>query len=903
MTTKIGLSRFDGNQFKHYSVLDGLPSNFNWRLFHDSQDRIWLFNNLTPFTYIKKDSIYRIGNKVEDFYLMSIVEDSKGNIHFNTKNYNNRYVIDTNDNFIKKEKNWYLGERDGLSYYIEDKNILVKKDDLIVYKTDSLNILAFHFSFLNDNIYLISPYNIVRYNIRTRRLITIKEKEKNNHFITINQINDKIIIGRKKGYFIGENSTLKLVDSTRFISHILIDNNHNTWLPTIGKGLYFYPNLNHNVINYPDNAQFDMFLDKSDTSLYLSTKNSTFYHLKNKIKTKIYSDKTINAITNLFVLKNHTFINTYNKLKITSINLNEKPIIEIDKLTDTTLKVINQLEIRTGGNRTYFVNGDSALLGTRNGLYSFQFKSSLLEIKQLSKRQTLACCVKNNTILFGNETGLYHSINKKDSLLFEKEIIGGSIKSIIYSDYLESFLIGTEQGYLYKVSNKLDSIYRYKHLFNQIKNLSIKGLNEVLISTADKAFVFNLDNHTIVNQFGKIQGLGSNDIYKSFYFDSTFYISTNVGISIISEKESTTFSKSYPTYIKSISIDNSPINFSKNIVIPTQSNQVKIEFSNLTFWGNSEVKYKYRVLELNDKWIETNTPIIEFITFPYGSFTFQLKTIDVNGVERNEVLEFKLHKKPPFWLTTWFITLCAIIGLVLLNNLIRYYQRKKTKQIINSQEKELLKQKAILAEYKALRLQMNPHFLFNSLNAVQNSILDNDVEKANQYLTDFAKLMRQVLQFSTKESISLADEIILSKNYFKLEQNRCKYNVSFKVDVGKGINTEQILVPPMLLQPILENAIWHGIVPLNRDGEIILKLNIENDFIKAIILDNGIGFDESNSKQKKNKSHESIAIINTCNRLKYFDKSKLKKSQYIVISNSNNQGTTVEMYIYLKNNK
>lgn len=163
---------------------------------------------------------------------------------------------------------------------------------------------------------------------------------------------------------------------------------------------------------------------------------------------------------------------------------------------------------------------------------------------------------------------------------------------------------------------------------------------------------------------------------------------------------------------------------------------------------------------------------------------------------------------------------------------------------------------------------MNPHFIFNCLNAIQLFIAQNQKTEANIYLSDFAQMMRQVLDSSSKRFISLREEIQNLELYVKLEMLRFNENIIYEIDLSPFIEPENIFLPPMLIQPLLENAFWHGLSPKKSDGYIALKFEKEDAYLYVTVTDNGVGRNHANTiTKKRNKYHTPTGIKNIRERL------------------------------------
>lgn len=233
-----------------------------------------------------------------------------------------------------------------------------------------------------------------------------------------------------------------------------------------------------------------------------------------------------------------------------------------------------------------------------------------------------------------------------------------------------------------------------------------------------------------------------------------------------------------------------------------------------------------------------------------------------------------------------FVALSILLLLLFTIGLLLYYRNKKR----NQQTQETLRQ-------QLLRSQMNPHFLFNALGSIQNYMLNNDTKKAAGYLNNFASLTRAILDHSAAETVMLDDEIKALHNYIKLEQMRMQYNFEYSIDLDESVETEFINIPPMLIQPFVENAIKHGLKNKEADGELKICIEDQEDTLKVTISDNGKGFDKNN---RQNQDHKSMAMDIFNKRIGLLKKKYSKKAGF-EIQSAPNQGTKVYIHIPIIN--
>ena len=248
----------------------------------------------------------------------------------------------------------------------------------------------------------------------------------------------------------------------------------------------------------------------------------------------------------------------------------------------------------------------------------------------------------------------------------------------------------------------------------------------------------------------------------------------------------------------------------------------------------------------------------------YGNHVFSVQSRNYRWQE-SEILQFKFHIDSPLHQKLWFqLSLLTLAILFLIGITLLYIRRIKSR---NKEEKERLKLKNHLLslEHKALQLQMNPHFIFNVLNGIK-AMGDDKPQKRNDTINNFAVLLRETLNNSRKDHISLSQEIKTLKHYIEVEKLMTRTPFNYTIEAETELDTEEILIPPMLIQPFVENAIRHGILKGPRAGELKVRFYTDDDFLHAIITDNGMGIFES-QKAKTKTDHQSMALTVTRERL------------------------------------
>ncbi|MBO9571074.1 MAG: histidine kinase, partial [Chitinophagaceae bacterium] len=211
------------------------------------------------------------------------------------------------------------------------------------------------------------------------------------------------------------------------------------------------------------------------------------------------------------------------------------------------------------------------------------------------------------------------------------------------------------------------------------------------------------------------------------------------------------------------------------------------------------------------------------------------------------------------------IVAIIIVSVLIIGNILL---KRKNEKLLNDHRQAEFQQKTAALEMEALRSQMNPHFIFNCLNAINRFILKNEPEAAAEYLAQFSKLIRMVLHHSKQATIQLDDEIEMLKLYLQMESLRFKNAFDYKLIIEPGTETDGLFVPPLLLQPFLENAIWHGLMHKKDKGEVTIHFVVVDNMLKCTIEDNGVGRIAANDlKSKQSHQYSSVGLQITRDRL------------------------------------
>jgi ligand-binding sensor domain-containing protein len=305
----------------------------------------------------------------------------------------------------------------------------------------------------------------------------------------------------------------------------------------------------------------------------------------------------------------------------------------------------------------------------------------------------------------------------------------------------------------------------------------------------------------------------------------------------------------------------------ETIRLSWKENFFSIEYASCDFESGELVEYSYMLEGLESNWnLVGPRRYASFTQIRGGSYTFKVRARKP-GLSWSEPTSIKIVVVPPFWRTSWFWCGIALLGIFMLWLAYKYRERqiRKEEQLKASFERELA-----TVKMTALRAQMNPHFLFNCLNSIKLFIIENDTERANKYLTRFSRLIRLILQHSNEPLVSLEDELEALKLYIDLEAMRFGHKFEYRMDIDQAVKTDSVKIPPLIIQPFVENAIWHGL--MHKSGDGLLQIQIHQDAEQVLhikILDNGIGREAAEQlKSKTSTKSKSFGMDITQDRLK-----------------------------------
>lgn len=307
----------------------------------------------------------------------------------------------------------------------------------------------------------------------------------------------------------------------------------------------------------------------------------------------------------------------------------------------------------------------------------------------------------------------------------------------------------------------------------------------------------------------------------------------------------------------SLGVGNGP---SLPLQVAYRKNHLTFSYTAISLANGRNVQFQYRLEGFDPDWLPaTKARFASYSNLPDGRYTFEVRAADRAG-RWGPPSNVAFRITPPFWMRWWFYAMCAMAATGILYGIARFraFRRERAERTRNL----ILRSRMLQLEQQALNANMNRHFIFNALNSIQYSINRQDRAMANKYLTSFAKLIRKNLDASQSDTTSLSEELARLELYLVLEHMRFKDKFQYTITIAPGVDPHSVKIPAMMLQPYVENSIWHGILPLARPGRVEVAVDrTPQGRTRVRITDDGVGIDHSAGlKAGRSEDHISRGI-------------------------------------------
>ncbi len=905
----VGVLRYDGYEFQHYNTDNGLGDNEIFKIRQDSKGRIWFLSLNGKLSYYEDQKFYN-GNNTKILSSIShpgiaidLYEDPEANLTFLfIDGHISRLTSDNQTstaNYPYSNRVFSIWKQDGKTFVLGGDQIGTVDGEVHILMSENIYTdAAYRYAMGDQGEYFFSIDNkIYRFtpNLRYELFLELPSSE----IIFFSLIDDMIWVGTRDGVFIVNGDDIQHYYKGDQVSGVLKDSQGNYWLSTLTSGIKYIPDLQLKSYNIEE-SKLKIYSTKADNEnrLWIGTVNGLFYK-------DVQSDS----------------IERYTKRFLNDSDVKVKKLRMIDSSMVAISRKITRLNEGPTGTLVFSTN--DILKSDQYFFFAGSNHTGNIEIEKFDRLHKI------------NKQGLAKII--ADNLLLEK-------RSNVLAQSSTKVYIGTSTG-LYAFKD--DTIHRIEspneELNTSILDLFFDAQSNVLYVATNSKGLIAMKNDEIIHQVNSINGLNSNGCYAiEKYRDDAYFIGTNKGINLVDfsgdslvisdhndllqikkEKVNTIELQGETLYFGTdtellsfepgklelsnsrprLQIDDILVNGELNADISGLKyfmNDVAVTYTGISFSDYGQLEYEYKLNE-ETNWTSTSARQIEFKNLPHGKYDLSVRAKGRNGLF-SETQNVTFEIKPPFWKTFPFIILLILLGLVILYLLIRNIIKsinikfdRERRELKTEQERALLEKRTIELEQKALRLQMNPHFIFNTLNTIKGYYSGGDIKEANLYISRFSKLLRMILE-NDDSLVSLDQEIEMLELYIKLIQLRYEDVFDYEIDIASDLNREETGIPPLLLQPLVENAIIHGLAPKDSKGKLAVSFSKKGDKLQCTVRDDGVGF-VSSSEQKRN-GYQSKALKITMDRVKFVNNSTADHN-FEIQSLGNPGGTEVTLQIPL----
>ncbi len=432
---------------------------------------------------------------------------------------------------------------------------------------------------------------------------------------------------------------------------------------------------------------------------------------------------------------------------------------------------------------------------------------------------------------------------------------------------------------------------------NRVNNLLFDKRGRLWILTSTGISAFDTAQN-IFYSYTKQDGLPYDEWNGAASLDDkgNIYLGNTNTITFFNPDEAALPSQNYPAYITAFRVNGNPYSVHssdpvKKITLAYDQNNLNFQFTVVNFLQPFQTTYYYKLEGFDTNWHLSSNGNINYTNLDAGRYVLKVTgNPNSSDISKNDSVIIIIQR--PFWETWWFILSVAIlfggtITLIIGNRINNIRREAERRSAISQQFADL--------RMKALRSQMNPHFLFNSLNAIQECCLTGQIDTATQYLARFSKLVRAILENSDKQWISLQEEINILKLYMDVESLRFANSFHYETEIKTHTSPAMIKIPPMLVQPFVENAIWHGLLQKNGQRNLWLRFSSNEEMLLIEIEDNGVG-----RAATQKEGHHSMGTSIVDERMKLIEELQRSATTMEIIDKKDEHGNATGTLVKLK---
>ncbi|MDP3929220.1 MAG: histidine kinase [Bacteroidota bacterium] len=908
VATTEGLSRYDGRFFKEYknTAQTSLPGS---NVQEDSKGRIW-YQNFDGYCYfVLNDALQPLQqHKPLGFLPMGI---TKAHIFLVQTKGVDVYDVETLQRiktitFDKEMAEIYHTAAQGNSFYVLTSTGLFEVNDKLLGFSKNQNP-AIALGKYNQ----MHPCNgklILSRRFNDRGVCAILHPD--NRIEELRMPDFSVIhaiyaVGRSywvltpNGAYVFENGKYqKQLFPNYSLSSVFKDKNQNIWVSTTQKGLLLIPSLASSF--YPITRFEPNLIEKVGNTFLLFSQNGEILALDNAFKeqNKVYSSASHSAFyytyqdtSNRVLFASSSGVNMFQTRPFKALGHSQlavKEIVKIDASYYAMASSGNAFLYKTKS-KTPSSHWDSFAqhesLTKSDGIYSFitDVRAKTIAYDSAVK----AIYIGTNLGLFKQTVSMRSEIKHQQKALFISKLV--SYGGILYA-------LNTHGELLKIVNDKVVAILNTQENIQIGAIKSIKAFGSNLCIMGESRFLVLDMRQDSKPCFVLPIPIKTSEINDVLLDGTQLHLVLRGGIITTPFIAANRYKKTTQFVITGFELSGKPLAQLPEALAPSQ-NQMSVHYALLNYANVEKANLWYKIN--NEDWVlcEPNLRSLQFAYLAPGNYQIQFKLNDT--LLSKQRIFFTINK--PIWQQLWFIILCGILILAIG---VSYYKwqisllLKKNKLVTEKME---LENALNVSRLKAIKSQMNPHFFYNALNTIQSYIFTNDKKRASNYLGKFSNLTRMILEMSEMDLVGLNQELKALNLYLELEQMRFEEDLHCSIEVDELLDTEMIKLPPMLVQPFIENALKHGL--MHKAGNKILQVTFkpqQEGFIQVIIDDNGIGREQAGLINKnKFATHQSFASEANQQRLNILHKGKNSQFSLSIIDKQNQYGASLGTQVIL----
>ena len=899
--TDRGVVKYNGYEFITYTTKEGLNNNVVFYLKEGPDGKIWFYDIENQLSYYSNGKITQFKyNKSLNNYLpknskpIGFSIDVNNNIYFN-------FIGDVKD-LIKcvsidgKVTLHESNSHDILFSYVDNnittahftnkalnkKSVSVfdvchhKKDSKTTFNlTSNLNIYNsifrykvwdnnIYFSYMNELYFLSSKGEIRKLHTFDNSIIELEIQTNGDLYVGLYEDGLEVLPS-------GDPGRRYSMISDCSVSGLFIDETDGLWLTTQDKGIYYIPKSKFSQ-HFQSKNQLINHITGNDNTIIYTNYSGEIYNLNTGSKLD-RSFRKLGFIRNLIPVENGFFLG--------SLSSNYHFVC-----SESSISYNNML-----GSSADWLIAEDHIFGIFNGKISSFDKSSYHYKEQLVSTNVKFDCIekgfKNNDLLLGSSQGVY----SYDFDTLQREFTKFDVYNTRVSDFLrnQDVLYTATRGeglIIHRENKKPYALTKAKGLIsNELHKLKFFKENLFVLSKEGLSIIdCSVKELKIVN-FSNKNGLISNEVNDVFVRNDTVWVATNKGITKFNLDEIENIDPDGPIYLKGLLINNQHRKVDELSSLSYDENELEFSFEAISFNNYGSINYKYKLIGVDEKWNYTQSRKLRYPNLIPGNYQLIISYQKPDMSWSTPTTLFKMSVSKPFWENLAFIIPTFIVVFFLIYFVIQRYLSKAKGKIE-------IQKKILDLERRALQAQMSPHFIFNALSSIQSLIAQKRNEHAEEFLIAFSRLVRTSLNQSSQSFVTLKEEVELLNNYLKIEALRFEEVFDWNISIEETLDQGEESIPPMIIQPFVENAIEHGLRPLGRKGSLSIDISVKGKLLEIKIDDDGVG--RLSASEKKILGRESKGINLVKDRL-----SLLHRDTEVLIIDKNDNGSSFGTLVVL----